>query len=119
MPTKKEKVKNRIVSRGIIASTGSLISLAPSPFGFYKPTTKFDSVPRAAPADGGTWGDLERAVEMHKVSDEPERGDTIKVKDTRKGMFDRKVIAPDMSMMAATVSPPNSPPSSPKLRARR
>lgn len=114
----KDAVEERVYGQGIIASKGSLISMAPSPYTFYKSTTKFDNVPRAARADGGTWSDLERAVDIGKLSDDPERADTIKMKEyTRVGMFDKTVLRRDISMMVASVSPPASPSVSPQLSA--
>jgi len=112
----KKKKKSKI--KGSIKSNHPVISLAPSPFTFYKPTTKFDNEPRVARADGDTWGDLERAVQLGEFDDEPERDETIKVKDFKKGMFDEKHKAKDMNMSATLQSPKESPNNSPKLKPR-
>jgi len=112
---KEEKKKKKVVIKGGIKARNPVISLAPSPFTFYKPTTKFDSKPRAARADGDTWGDLERAVEMNVVSEEEERPDTIQLKDFRAGMHDKPAAKHDLSMAAELESPAHSPANSPKL----
>ena len=80
-----------------------MVSLAPSPFTFYKATTKYDSKPRGAPTGDEVWGDLERPV--CGVSDEPTREDTVKLRDLRKGMFDTKKPKKNLAMLAKGAGP--------------
>jgi hypothetical protein len=83
-----------------------MINLAPSPYTFYKATTKYDSKPRGAPTGDDVWGDLERPV--CGVSDEPTREDTVKLRDLRKGMYKRCLI-PFLTLIQAILKAIGTP----------